>query len=74
MKKIFLGLSLGLLMSCQESSDDRQGSSDDLPDAPTTSGWETGRGTQTIAAPNAAQTKRTPLPLDTVSVRPRAIR
>lgn len=56
------------LASCQENSYDRHSTTDEISASDSSTGYQTGEGTEVIAAPNAANTKRTPVPLDTVEV------
>lgn len=53
--------------SCGENNYDRNSETDEIA-TDSARGFQTGEGTEFIAAPNAANTTRTPVPLDTVTV------
>jgi hypothetical protein len=71
MKTLIAGLSIFCfitLTSCMDNSYDRNSTTDDVP-VDSGNGYQTGDiGVEPIAAPNAANTKRTPVPMDTVKV------
>jgi|GEM_PF-1923866 len=56
-----------VLSACTENSYDRHSETDEIP-ADSLGGFQTGTGTESVADPNAANTKRTPVPLDSVVV------
>ena len=60
--------STGLAMSCGENSYDKHSEMGEAPEGESSTGFQAGEGTESIADPNAANTKRTPVPLDTVVV------
>ena len=74
MKKImrsFLSMVVvcGLLTTgCGENSFDRHSNTEENVANDSVSGFQAGEGIESIADPNAANTKRTPVPLDTVVV------
>jgi len=69
MKHFFCCIILLVSMSaCQENSYDRHSDTTERPASDSATGFQTGEGTESIAAPNAANTTRTPVPLDTVVV------
>lgn len=70
MKAIFLGVMISgfILCSCGPNQYNAQSESDNLPKDDSSTGIQTGTGTESIADPNAANTKRTPVPLDSVQV------
>jgi hypothetical protein len=71
MKKFIAGLSVVCFIaftSCMENSYDRNSKTDEIP-SDSGNGYQTGDiGAEPIAAPNAANTKRTAVPMDTVKV------
>ena len=70
MKTTFFGLIISGLMlaSCGTNTYNAQSESDNIPKDTSSTGYQTGAGTESIADPNAANTKRTPVPLDSVQV------
>ncbi len=54
--------------ACGESGYDRNSESGELQTDDTTTGFQTGANDQPIADPNAANTIRTPVPMDSVVV------
>lgn len=65
---LILIFSTGLVLSCGENSYDKHTEMGDAPAGDSATGFQTGTGTEAIADPNAANTKRTPVPLDSVVV------
>lgn len=70
MKQGSLIILLGCLLSigCGESAYDKHSDTDEMEKHDTATTLTTGEGTEFIAAPNSANTTRTPVPLDTVVV------
>lgn len=71
MKQVLFILSFGLLLTaCGESSFERNTDADAVNANDTATGFQVGQGTDanSNAAPNAANTTNTPVPLDTVVV------
>lgn len=66
---LFVSLLAICFTSCQENAYDRHSQTDDISHDSAT-GFQTGAGTenQSIADPNAANTKNTAVPLDSVTV------
>jgi len=67
-RAIFPLLLVVTLSACGESAYEKQSESDNMPVSDSNTGYQTGTGTESVAAPNAANTKRTPVPLDSVRV------
>ena len=63
-------VTIGVLFSigCRENSFDRHSNTEENVANDSVSGFQAGEGIESIADPNAANTKRTPVPLDTVVV------
>jgi hypothetical protein len=70
MKSILLILMFSgtLLTACGENSYDKHTESEEAPTGDSSTGYQVGEGIESIADPNAANTKRTPVPLDSVVV------
>ncbi len=69
MKKLIGSLGLiFVLAACEDNSYERHSETHDLNKSDSVSGFQTGKGTESIADPNAANTKRTPVPLEQVVV------
>lgn len=71
MKQAIYILSIGALLSaCGGNSFDNNTDADQIEASDTTTGYQTGQGTESnsVADPNAANTINTPVPLDTVEV------
>ncbi len=65
---VTLCLSLFLLASCDENPYDRHSETSEIHTDDTLSGFQTGPDYEPIADPNAANTKRDPVPLEPVAV------
>ena len=65
---LILMCSATLLTACGENSYDKHTEVGEAPPGDSSTGFQAGEGIESIAAPNAANTKRTPVPLDSVVV------
>jgi hypothetical protein len=65
---LILMFSATLLTACGENSYDKHTEAGEAPAGDSSTGFQAGEGIESIADPNAANTKRTPVPLDSVVV------
>ena len=65
---LILMCSATLLTACGENSYDKPTEVGEAQPCDSSTGLQAGEGIESIAAPNAANTKRTPVPLDSVVV------
>ena len=65
---LILLFSAALATGCGENSYDKHTEAGEAPSGDSSTGFQVGEGIESIADPNAANTKRTPVPLDSVVV------